>query len=220
MSTSAQYASVPRTPFVRISTANTNRDGTGVLGIVATAPGTPGNGKWVGKISITATATTTAGMVRLYVTQGLPGATITSITFATTTATMTTSVPHGRTTGNLVTVEGAFPDDYNVNAAAITVTGANTFTYPMSTIPTAVASTVGNYSTTPATPVTRLWREIPVTAITPSGTVAAFTITESYQAAGDIGYLPLSLEPGYSLRASTNNAESFDIIATFGGDLS
>ncbi|TFV34544.1 hypothetical protein E4K66_30730 [Bradyrhizobium frederickii] len=58
---------------------------------------------------------------------------------------------------------------------------------------------------------TRLWREVPVSAITPSASVAAFA-----------SYLNLALEPlilpsGYSLRASTHNAETFNIVAT-GGD--
>lgn len=53
-------------------------------------------------------------------------ATLTSVG---TTATATTDVPHGLTTGALVNVTGATPAGYNVVATAITATGATTFTY-------------------------------------------------------------------------------------------
>lgn len=58
---------------------------------------------------------------------------------------------------------------------------------------------------------TRLFDEIPVSAITPSGTVAAFKQTQLYSATQ-----PIILPSGHSLRASTNNAETFNIVA-FGG---
>jgi hypothetical protein len=109
----------------RISTANTNRDGTGTLGTVLTG-GT--NGSRVDRIVITATATTTAGMVRLFISDGT-----------------------------------------NI----------------------------------------RLWKEIAVSAITPSGTVAAFTSTISSPDSNPLLVLPVN----YVLKAGTNNAESFDVIA-------
>ena len=118
MSTTAQYASTPIANGARIATANTNRDGTGTLGTVF-APGA--NGGRVDEVTIVATATTTAGMVRLY--------------------------RH---------------DGTNV----------------------------------------RLWKEVPVSAVTPSGTVQAFTATI---------IATLILGPNESLRASTHNAESFDV---------
>lgn len=69
---------------------------------------------------------------------------ITSITRVGTTATLTTSAPHGLSTGNLVSVYGALPSQYNVEALAITVTGASTFTYTISSDPGASASPVGH----------------------------------------------------------------------------
>jgi hypothetical protein len=57
---------------------------------------------------------------------------------------------------------------------------------------------------------TRLYKEISVTAATPSGTVQAF---EAEYEPTD----PLILPSGWSLRASTHNAETFNIIVT-GGD--
>lgn len=61
---------------------------------------------------------------------------------------------------------------------------------------------------------TRLWREVAVTAVTPSGTVAAFTSSVRNDTRVD---LPLLLLPsGWSLRASTHNGETFNIIALGG----
>lgn len=51
-----------------------------------------------------------------------------SLTSVTTTATATTAVPHGLTTGNTVTIAGATPSGYN-GSFVITVTGVTTFTY-------------------------------------------------------------------------------------------
>lgn len=60
----------------------------------------------------------------------------------------------------------------------------------------------------------RLWREVAVTAATPSGTVLAFTASVRNDTRVD---LPLLVLPtGWSLRASTHNAETFNVFA-FGG---
>jgi hypothetical protein len=58
----------------------------------------------------------------------------------------------------------------------------------------------------------RLWREVPVTAITPSATVAAFRQILDLVALGEELQLPVN----WSLRAATNNAEAFNVIATGG----
>lgn len=221
MSTSAQYVSIPRNGQATIQTANALRDGTGALGIVATAPATAGNGTRFDRIAIQAGGTTTVNVVRLFITQGLPGQTISTITAVTTTATVTTAAAHGLTTGNLVTLQYAFPNDYNVTSVAITVSSPTVFTYTMATTPTVLtALTVGNYSTTPAVPVTRLWRELLIPAITPSTSVAAYSVTISTASGADIGYMPLVLQAGYSLRASTNAAEIYYLTASDSGDLS
>ncbi len=56
----------------------------------------------------------------------------------------------------------------------------------------------------------RLYAEISVTAITPSATIQTFE-------AEYVPTKPLILPSGYSLRATTHNAESFTVLAT-GGD--
>jgi len=56
-------------------------------------------------------------------------------------ATVTTTVPHGLSNGNTVTVRGAAQPEYN-GAVTVTVTGTYTFTYPITT------------ATAPASPAT------------------------------------------------------------------
>ena len=72
------------------------------------------------------------------------GQAITSITFVSSTATLTTNSPHGLSTNDYVTVTGASPAQYN-GTYSITVTGANTFTYVMASTPATNATAVGTY---------------------------------------------------------------------------
>lgn len=122
------FTLIPHVGCAAISTANTTRDGTGTIGTVFTAGS---NGSRIHRITIKATVTTTAGIVRLFLHDG------------------------------------------------------------------------SNYF---------LWREVLVTAATPSGTVIAYEW---------IWEMPdeksLVLNNNWSLRASTNNAENFNVIAE-GGD--
>ena len=122
------FAQSPAYGVANISTANTNRDGSGTLGTVLAAGA---NGTLIERVDIAAAGTTTAGVVRLYVTLD-------------------------------------------------------------------------------SGPTSRLWKEILVGAITPSATIAAFmrSVREKL-------YLPT----GYSLRASTHNAETFNVHAQHGGNL-
>ena len=71
-----------------------------------------------------------------------PDVPLTSITRVTTTATATSTSPHGYSTGNYVNIRGATGADgllYNGDFT-ITVTGASTFTYTMAGTPTGSAS--------------------------------------------------------------------------------
>jgi hypothetical protein len=126
MATSAQYASTVRAAAAQVTTANTNRNGTGAIVTVFTAGA---SGSRIDDISIDAVATTTAGVVRLFINDG------------------TTSY---------------------------------------------------------------LWQEILVTAVTPSTTQAIWSYTLLNQA--------LVIPTGWSLRASTNNTETFNILVTRAGD--
>jgi len=73
-------------------------------------------------------------------------ATISTITFVGTTATLTTATAHNLVTGNRITVSGASPADYN-GTFVITRTGANTLTYTMATTPATNATVAGSYTT-------------------------------------------------------------------------
>jgi len=63
MALDPQYAASPKTGIVNISTANTNRDGTGTIGDVMTGGA---SGSRVDTVRVVARGTTTAGMIRLY----------------------------------------------------------------------------------------------------------------------------------------------------------
>lgn len=131
MATQAQYASIPKVGVGTLSTANTNRDGTGTIATVFTAGA---SGSRIDMIDLQATGTTTAGMIRLFVNDGTNS---------------------------------------------------------------------------------RLIFEVPVLANTPSGTNPAWSAQLNTNTMTQI--LPIVLPTGWSLRASTNNAEAFNVIA-FGGD--
>ena len=67
MATTAQYAATPRTAVGSVSTANTARNGTGTIATIFTG-GT--NGSRIDDITVIATGTVTAGVVRLFLNDG------------------------------------------------------------------------------------------------------------------------------------------------------
>ena len=67
MATAAQYAATAQNASAQISTANTNRNGTGTIVSVITGAT---NGTRIDDIYIVATGTTTAGVVRLFISDG------------------------------------------------------------------------------------------------------------------------------------------------------
>ena len=125
------YAATPRCAIAAISTANTNRDGTGTIGTVFTAGA---SGSRIDSILIEGTGTTTAGMVRLYI--------------------------HNGTTAYL-------------------------------------------------------FKELVVGAVTPGASTPAWGAQVNSLLDRE---MPVIIPTGYSLRASTHNAETFNVIA-MGGDL-
>lgn len=122
------HVQTPRSEVVQVSTANTNRDGTGTL---SSAVNAGSNGSKVQRIDISATGTTTAGVVRLFVYDG-----------------------------------SAY----------------------------------------------RLWREILVSAITPSASIAAYFNSIDCSRRENALYLA----NGRSLKASTHNAETFNVTVILG----
>jgi len=69
MTTTPQYVGVPKSPTVLLATANVNRDGT--TGTYATLMTAGTSGSRIDKIRINARVTTTAGMVRFFVSNSL-----------------------------------------------------------------------------------------------------------------------------------------------------
>lgn len=67
MAQTPAYAATPKIGIASISTANTNRDGSGTMGTVITAGA---SGSRVDRVVVTATGTVTAGMVRLFLHDG------------------------------------------------------------------------------------------------------------------------------------------------------
>ena len=126
MSGVPQFASSALTRGAQVNVANSNRDGTGTIATIYTAPAP---GARIDEISIKASVTTTAGMVRLFLHDG-----------------------------------------------------TNFF----------------------------LWKEIAIPAITASATAAAYEAV--------LGNLGLLLQSGWSLRASTEKAENFNVMITRGGE--
>lgn len=103
MATTAQYSTAPTIDVSQVTTANTNRDGTGTTVEIAAGP-TTASGSGVGKrivgVMIAATGTTTAGMIRFFIsvdggtTKRLIAETIvTAITVSATVPAFSTSVP-------------------------------------------------------------------------------------------------------------------------------
>lgn len=76
MAVNANYASAPKAAVAVLSAANTNRDGTGTI-VTVLAGGT--SGTRVDDIRISATGTTTAGMIRFYL--SLDGGTTSRLLF-------------------------------------------------------------------------------------------------------------------------------------------
>jgi hypothetical protein len=70
MATTAQFTAQPTIDITQISTANTNRDGTGTIATIATGPATAaaaGVGERINRVTIQATGSTTAGVIRFYI---------------------------------------------------------------------------------------------------------------------------------------------------------
>ena len=76
MASNAQFTATPKVGIAALSVANTNRDGSGTLGIVFTAGA---NGSRVDKAVVRATGTTTPGTVRLYIYNGTTAALFTEV---------------------------------------------------------------------------------------------------------------------------------------------
>lgn len=121
MAASPQYAAVPKIGTAVISTANTARDGTGTLGMVFTAGSL---GSRIDTVEIQATGTTTAGMIRLFISDGTNHRLFAEVPVVATTPSATipafSSVISGQTSGlsNSVSLPFSLPTDWSLRAAS------------------------------------------------------------------------------------------------------
>jgi hypothetical protein len=219
MAITAQYSSIPKADGAIAITQDTSLTQPTIAN-VATVFTAGSSGSRIDNILISATGTTVAGQLRLFIAKGLHGKTITSITSSTTTATVTTSTAHNLITGDLITVQGASPIEFNVKSTAVTVLTSTTFTYQITSVSSVAADTVGYYSSTRLGTGIQysLLKEITFAVVTPSTTVAAYNLQLSSFMNPEM--LPLQLPAGYSLRATvstTQTSSGINVTAT-GGD--
>ena len=76
MAANAQYAATPKLGIGQVSVANTNRDGTGTIATIFSAGA---NGSRIDAIDIKAVGTTTAGMIRLFIHDGVDARLLTEV---------------------------------------------------------------------------------------------------------------------------------------------
>lgn len=134
-----QGAALFTQPINRDQATDLSEGGRGKTYIIAAAGG------WIFRID-----TQTNRIIRL---NGSPGIlmvpkTITSLTSASTTVTVTTQLPHNLFPGDKISVTGCTPAAFNrANATVISVPSVNTFTYTASSAPNpSTATVVGSYS--------------------------------------------------------------------------
>ena len=87
MSTTANFASVPRCAMAQATTANTARDGTGTIATVFTAGA---SGSRIDAINMKAVGTTTAGAIRLFIHDGTNARLLTEVVVSAITPAATT----------------------------------------------------------------------------------------------------------------------------------
>jgi hypothetical protein len=120
--TNPAFPNVVNDGVVAISTANTNRDGTGTMGTVLTA-GT--NGTRIEKVVIEAQGTTTAGMVRLFLHNGTTAFLITEQTIAAVTPSATLKAEHYAITGDPFPL--SIPSGWSLRASTHNAEAFNVF---------------------------------------------------------------------------------------------
>lgn len=170
--------------------------------------------------SASATVTVTSATQFTYTIAGTPGPAIISITGITrvgATATAT-SVAHGRTTGDSLTIAGADQAEYN-GTFTITVTGVDTFTYTVVGTPaTPATGTITAGGTIVATGITTRNYKLVAKVPGPAGTYkralpsAAISVTNTWPAFSEFAYTRI-----YPPYMTANPAWMFDVLKDTGG---
>lgn len=200
-----QYAATPLVQSGTTTTADASYTAptNATVGVIAVAPST---GARIDNIDMTCLGTSVAGLARLWTCDGTPGPVISSITSVTTTATVNTATNHNLITGDLISLSGAFPVEYNVRAVAVTVVSATSFTYTIVSTGSVAALAVGEFSSTHTAPVYHLLAELPIIAVVGSSTVRAFSTSLDSQSNSD--FMPIHLPGGHSLRLTVSTTQT------------
>ena len=219
MSATANYANGPNIGSGTTTTADTSYTAptTATVGVayqdVSTASATARSR--IDQIDSVCQGTSVAGLLRFWLREGNPGPTISSITSSTTTATMTTATNHNLITGDLFTARGAFPVEYNVTNAAVTVTSATAFTYTIVSTGSVAARDVGAYASCHTAPVYHLLYEVPVVAITGSTTLNAFQ--HRLNSAMNADVMPIVVPAGWAVCTTVSVTQTNAIKTTCRG---
>jgi hypothetical protein len=199
MAVTPSYASLPAIGSGSTITADTSytQPTNSTVGVIVTARS---SGARIDNLDNISLGTSVSGLHRLWLCEGTSGPVVSSITFVGTTATVTCATAHGMSTGFLQTMMGAYPNDYNVNNVAVTVSSTLVYTYQMVTTPIVAATIVGQFAYTTATPTYHLLRETPIVANTGSTTNPAINYNLNSATYPDV--LPITLPAGWSLRTT------------------
>lgn len=214
MSATSNYASVPKVGSGVTTTADTSYSAP-TNTTVGIAFQDVAVGSRIDQIDNISLGTSVAGLLRLWYCEGNVGPAISSITSSGTTATCTTATAHNLITGDLITLRGAFPVQYNVNSVAVTVSSATVFTFTIVSTSNVAARDVGAYSSTHAAAVYHLLKDIPIVAITGSATAVAYQNSMNSQQNPD--FLPLLLPAGWSLRTTVTTTQTHALKTTARG---
>jgi VCBS repeat-containing protein len=201
MTTTAQYASNPYVGGCTLTAGDSSRTAPVAYGVAAMAGVT---GARIDNLDIAALGPTpTASQLRLFLAPGNVGATISGISYVSSTVTVTTTTSHGMVTGTIINMSGCYPVEYN-GIFSITVTGAATFTYTAS--PSINPTTLGTYSYSKASPTLQLLRETSITSVAaPGSSTPVFETNLNTNSNPDI--FPIILPPGWNIRASMQDTQ-------------
>ncbi|HHJ4165364.1 TPA: hypothetical protein ACQJJV_004996 [Raoultella ornithinolytica] len=147
-----------------------------------------------------------------------PAKAITTLAWATSVVTVTLAAPHGWTNGTQVplVISGAAPAGYN-GAYTATVTGANTFTYPLTTNP-GTATTMGSVKTVVANEISQMntsfWAQGKTRAVYVLE-LGAVTMTEAVAALADFIEEDISLGNTYQTFFSYLVPREWETVAEF-----
>jgi hypothetical protein len=186
---------------------------TGIVQVPTDATGKAELGGAIYKFARSAVAgSAVADTVPFYITKA-----VASLTRASTTATVTTSAPHGFLTGDSITIIGAIPAGYN-GTYTIVSTGASTFTFTTdSALSTPATGTITSNKELPYT-VSNKYASNGVVTVTSAGTVATATLANHGYTTGRYVTIAGASPAGYNgvkrITGTTQNTFTYNLATT------